>query len=429
MKFELLHPRDQLVNIINRIYHNEMTTLSGGNLSIQDDCGNIWITPAAVDKGRSTPKDIVCIRADGTIEGLNKPSSEHPFHRAIYNQRPDLRAIVHAHSPALVSFSIARLVPDTNIIPHVRQVCGPVGYAPYALTGSEQLGDKIAATFGQGYNVVLLENHGIATGGSDLLNAFQRLETLDFYARTLIKAKMLGPVTTLSEEQLALNEEGHSKLPSFIPDRAGNRERELRQQIVDIVHRAYDRYLMTGSRGIVSARLDEHSFLITPTGLDRRNMDIEDIVLIQDGQREEGKLPSRSVYLHQAIYHRHPQINCIMSAQPPNATAYTISSAKFHTKTIPESYIMLRDIPVVPYGTQYQNPEAIAETLSPRQPVLLIQNDGVITSGSNILQTFDRLEVAEYSAKSLIETTVIGELVPIGESEIRDLEIAFSLAV
>ena len=59
MKFDLLHPRDQLVNIMNRIYHNEMTTLSGGNLSIKDDNGDMWITPAGVDKGKLTPKDII----------------------------------------------------------------------------------------------------------------------------------------------------------------------------------------------------------------------------------------------------------------------------------------------------------------------------------------------------------------------------------
>ncbi|MBI5960565.1 MAG: class II aldolase/adducin family protein, partial [Chloroflexi bacterium] len=66
MKFHLLHPRVQLVTIMNRIYHSGMTTLSGGNLSIKDDNGDIWITPAGVDKGNLTPRDIMCVRADGT---------------------------------------------------------------------------------------------------------------------------------------------------------------------------------------------------------------------------------------------------------------------------------------------------------------------------------------------------------------------------
>ena len=134
MRFHLYHPRDQLVAIMNRIYHTGMTTLSGGNLSIREDNGDIWITPAGVDKGKLTPGDIMCVRAGGAVEGPHRPSSEYPFHRAIYALRPDLRAIVHAHSPALVTFSIARQVPQTNIIPQAQRVCGPVGYAPEALS-------------------------------------------------------------------------------------------------------------------------------------------------------------------------------------------------------------------------------------------------------------------------------------------------------
>ena len=87
----------------------------------------------------------------------------------------------------------------------------------------------------------------------------------------------------------------------------------------------YKRQLMISTEGVVSARLDEHSFLITPTGLDRGNLEIEDIVLIQDGQRERDKLPSRSVRLHAAIYDMHPDVNCVITAQSPNILAYAIT--------------------------------------------------------------------------------------------------------
>ncbi|MFN8492236.1 MAG: class II aldolase/adducin family protein [Caldilineaceae bacterium] len=426
MKFELLHPRDQLVNIMHRIYNSGMTTLSGGNLSILDENGELWITPSGIDKGKLTPKDIMCVQANGIIEGPHKPSVEYPFHRAIYARRPDLRAIVHAHAPALISFSIARQIPDTNIIPQAQLVCGKVGYAPYALPGSEQLGANIAATFAQGYNVVLLENHGIATGGADLLTAFQRLETLDFCARTLLEARVLGPVNTLSAAQLAASERSSNGLATFVPEGRSSRERELRQQIVEIAHRACDRYLMISTEGVVSARVNEHCFLITPTGLDRRSWEIEDIVLIQDGQAEAGKQPSRSVRLHEAIYRQHSHINCIITAQSPHATAYAISSVRFDSKTIPESYLMLRDMPVIPYGAQYNDPQGLANALSKQTPVALLQNDCILTTGRTVLEAFDRLEIAEFSAKALIDTAAIGQLVPIGPAEIRDLERAFA---
>jgi L-fuculose-phosphate aldolase len=428
MRFHMLHPRDQLVAIMNRIYNNGMTTLSGGNLSIRDDDDSIWITPAGVDKGRLTPKDILCVKPTGEVIGLHAPSSELPFHRAIFARRPDLRAIVHAHAPALVSFSIARQIPNTSIIPQAQRVCGLVGYAPYAVPASEALGESIADTFADGYNVVLLENHGIAAGGQDLLTAFHRLETLDFCARTQLKALGLGAIRSLTEAQLLPFDVQYNLLPEFRHETFTSRERELRQEIVEIVHRAVERYLMISTEGVVSARVDAGSFLITPTGCDRGSIEIEDLVLIQDGRREAGKMPSRSVRLHTAIYQAHPATNCVITAQSPNATAYAITDQWFDTRTIPESYVLLRDIPVVPYGVQFRDPERVAAALSPATPVLLIQNDAVMTTGSSILKAFDRLEVAEFSAKALHDTALIGKHVPIGEEDIADLKKAFHLA-
>lgn len=90
MKYEYMHPRDEIALTLERIYNYKMTTTSGGNLSIKDDNGDIWITPARVDKGELSPKDIVCMRADGTVDGLHPPSSEFPFHKAVYDIRPDI---------------------------------------------------------------------------------------------------------------------------------------------------------------------------------------------------------------------------------------------------------------------------------------------------------------------------------------------------
>ncbi|MEO8609376.1 MAG: class II aldolase/adducin family protein [Chloroflexota bacterium] len=424
--FNLVSPRQQLVQIMNRIYYGGMTTLSGGNLSILDDEGHIWITPSGVDKGKLSAADIMCVMPDGRVIGLHQPSSELTFHRAIYNSRPDVRAIVHAHAPALVSFSIVRKIPDTSIIPQARRVCGRVGYAPYALPGSEILGSNIANAFGQGYDAVLLENHGVVTAGENLLEAFQRLETLDFCARTQMYAQGLGKIQSLSDDQLRLFDHSQNLLPEFEPLNHASRERELRETIVDIVRRACQRQLMISTEGVVSARIESDTFLITPTDFDRASIQNQDLVLIQNGQRETGKLPSRSVQLHQMIYQCHPYIQCIITAQAPYSTAYAIAETRLDTKTIPESYIMLMDVPKVPYGTPYVEPEVIATTISTHTPVLLLQNDCVLTTGNSILQAFDRLEIAEFTARSLIETASIGRLVSIGANEVIDLQQAFA---
>ncbi len=77
----LVHPRDEIVRTMERIYRYRMTTTSGGNLSVRDEDGDVWITPARVDKGSLRREDVVRVRADGGVEGLHRPSSEHPFHQ------------------------------------------------------------------------------------------------------------------------------------------------------------------------------------------------------------------------------------------------------------------------------------------------------------------------------------------------------------
>jgi len=410
---------------MERIYGYGMTTTSGGNLSILDENGDMWITPAGVDKGTLKPQDIICVKPDGTMMGPHKPSSEYPFHRAIYQKRPDFRAIVHAHPPALIAFSIARQIPNTRIIPQAHTVCGQVGYAPYRLPGSLELGAVIADTFAQGYDAVLLENHGVVAGGESLLAAFQRFETLDFCARTLIQARSVGEVHSLTDDEIALTRKHGEKLPTFKPTFHTSRERELRQHIIDLVHRAYDQQLMTSTAGTVSARVDENSFLITPYGLDRLYLDLDDIVLIRDGQRERRKQPSRATRMHMAIYQAHPEIGAIITAQSPNAVAYSVTRRKLDTRTIPESYIVLRDIPLMPYGVQFDDGKKIIKQLAKDKPVLLLENDAILTTGATLMQAFDRLEVAEFSAQAVIATAHIGELVPIGTEEVKELEAKF----
>ena len=74
-----MHPAEQIAIIIGRIYRSGMTTTSGGNLSIMDSNGDMWITPAGIDKGSLKPSDIMCVKADGSIVGPHRPSSERSF--------------------------------------------------------------------------------------------------------------------------------------------------------------------------------------------------------------------------------------------------------------------------------------------------------------------------------------------------------------
>ena len=428
MNFELLHPADQLIMIMKRIYGYGMTTTSGGNLSILDDNGDIWITPGGVDKGSLTRKDIIRVKPDGTVIGNHKPSSEFPFHQLTYRKRPDLKAILHAHPPALVAFSIVRRIPNTNLIPNVNLICGKVEMAEYGLPGSIELGEKIAAVFEKGINTVILENHGIVVGGKNLFAAFMSFETLDFCARLEIDANRIGTPISLSEEGEALSKNKHNIIMNeFRPQNFSSLEREARQEMCELIHRAYDQKLFTSTQGTFSQRLDGNSFIITPYGIDRKYMEPSDIVRIDNELKEAGKTPSRSALLHRDIYEKHPHINSIIVAHAPNIMAFAVTDEKFDSRTIPESYILLRNIPKLPYGSVFMDTQMVSDIFKTDTPLALVANDSVIVTGSSLLNAFDRLEVAEYSAKAIIGSRNLGKIVAIDDAKIKDLERAFNL--
>ncbi len=428
MNFELLHPADQIVMLMERIYRYGMTTTSGGNLSVMDENGDLWITPGSIDKGSLTRRDIVCVRADGTVEGIHKPSIELPFHQTVYRRRPDVKAVLHAHPPALVAFSIIRRIPDIRLVPNARLVCGEVGMAAYSLPGSIALGDHIADVLAEGYQSVMLENHGVVVAGADLFQAFMAFETLEYCARLEIEATRLGTPRSLNEESIALMQlKQDSGMDEFIPRLHTSEERTARREMCAFIQRAYDQQLFTSTQGTFSQRLGDGSFLITPYMQDRKYLEPADLVLIQHGMREAGKVPSRSALLHAMVYDAQPHVNSVLIAHPPHIMAFAVTDAAFDSRTIPESYIQLRHVPKLPFGSPFLDMEKVAGTFVESTPVAIVENDCVIVTGSSLLNAFDRLEVAEFSAKAILATRGLGDIVAISDAQVQEIDEAFGL--
>ena len=430
MNFDMLHPADQIVMIMNRIYYYGMTTTTGGNLSIRDSEGTVWISPSGVDKGSLRREDIMQIKPDGTIVGLHRPSVEYPFHLAIYKKRPDLRAVLHAHPPALVAFSLLREIPDTSIIPDARFLSGKITIAKYALPGSATLGDKISAEFEKGINTVMLENHGVVLGSTSLFKAFMNFEMLDYCARIQINAKALGgTIHGLSERHMEIYKNKTSPcMEEFVPQTHTSEELGVRRDMCELIHRAYGNQLFTSDQGTFSCKLSDGSFIITPYAKDRKYHEPEDLVLIKDGKCEAGKTPSRSVKLHTALYERDPDIKTVIVAHPPHIMAFAITDKEFDARLIPESYIALKNVRKYPFGSSFMQPEMLAKEISIKNPVVIIENDCIIAAGTSLLNAFDRLEVMEYSAKSLVEAASLGgEVVKISPDEVKEIEVAFNL--
>ncbi len=421
-----LHPSDELLQAMERIYRYRMTTTSGGNLSIRDDNGNVWITPARVDKGALTRDDIVCVLPDGRMEGRRRPSSELPIHQEIRRRRPEIGGIVHAHPVALVAFSLVHETPATRLFHQSWNVCGRVGFAPYKLPGSQALGDMVADTFAEGYDSVILENHGVVTAGTTLQEAFRRFETLEFTAKTIIKARLLGAVPKLlSDEQIAQELGRSAAFEEFERLPPSSVEKEVRRRLCEFVRRGYRQRLFISTQGSYSARVGECSFVITPYQVDRGTVEVEDLVLVSDGAVEAGRMPSRAARIHEAIYRRHPEVRAIVNAYPVNATAFSVTGTPLDTRTIPESYVVVRHVGRAAYGLQFGEGDELAAMLSPTQPALILENDGVLVTGSDILEAFDRLEVLESTAEAIINCRAVGELRPLSDDVTRDLDHAF----
>ncbi len=418
-----MHPRDQITLVMKRIYNRVLTTTSGGNLSIRDEEDNIWITPAGVDKGVLKPSDIVCVKKNGEVIGEHKPSSEYPFHLAIYKKRPDIRAVVHAHPPGIVAFSIARRVPDTKVLPQFRSFCGEIGYASYAMPGTEALGESIANEFREGVHIVIMENHGTVVGSRNISEAYQQFELLEVTAKSILYGSRMGRPVTLTDDQINCHlAKYNNQLPEEeTEDALSPDNREKRTDIYKIVKRACRQGLMLGSYGSVSTRWNKNDFIITPEDISKWDLTLEDMVHVRTGKRQKGKMPDQSVLLHQAIYDQHPEINAIIITQPTYLTSFAITGAPFNVRTIPETWIYLQDVQMGAFGTQFLNEKQLPSMVSADSPVVILQNECVVVTGSKMLQAFDFLEVAEFSAKSLVLSASLGEMVPISDNEIEEL--------
>ena len=428
MKFLNLSPAEQVAATMRRVYDRGLTTATGGNISMLDDHGNIWITPKGYDKGSLTSEDIVCVHADGTYEGKHEPSSEIFFHRATYRARPDFRAVVHAHPVFCIAFSLTRTFPRIDLLPDTLSACKNMRLSKYAMMGSPELGENMYAEFSKGADVVFLENHGICVGAENLLKGYQLFETIEYAAKLDLLSRKLGSPRAITQGQLsAWQSRTAPALPPMQNHQPNEQEQALRAEILQKLRRGCEHALLSGAIGTCSARVDATSFLITPQGMDNALLEEDDLVLVREGMAEAGKVPSTETLLHAAIYRAHSEINAIFSAVPPHVAAFAGSEQKFETSTVPESYYMLRAVPRRSIEEYLHAPESAAEQFSSKTPVVLFENCRLVTTGTSLFAAFDRLEVAEATAASILTAREAGKVIFLSDSEIQALITTFHL--
>lgn len=194
--------RREIVRSCRRLYERGLIAGPDGNVSVRLSGGRILVTPAGMSKVDVTEDDLVELSLDGQHRrGARRASSEVAVHLRIYQRRPEVNAVVHAHPPTATGFAVAGEAFSACVLPEMIYQVGWVPLVPYATPGTTDLADAFEP-FLASHDAFLMANHGATTIGPSLVIAHQRMESLEHTARILLTARLLGRVQKLAPDDV-----------------------------------------------------------------------------------------------------------------------------------------------------------------------------------------------------------------------------------
>ncbi len=193
--------KQDICDIGKRVYAKGFAAANEGNISIRVDDNTVLCTPTRHCKGFMTPDDICTVDMTGKqLAGKLKRTSEVLLHIEIYNQRPDIKSVVHCHPPHATAFGVAREPIPNCVLPEPDIFLGEVPIAPYETPGNQNFAETILP-FVDRTNIIILANHGTVSYESDIETAYWLTEILDAYCKILILARQLGGINYLPLEK------------------------------------------------------------------------------------------------------------------------------------------------------------------------------------------------------------------------------------
>lgn len=196
--------RQEIVTVSRLLHSREYISGYDGNVSVRVGRNRLLCTPSGVNKGFLEARDLVVVDLDGnTLRGGGRtPSSEVLMHLLVYQQRPEMNAVVHAHPPHCVACTLTGINLSMPVVPETAYLIGAVPTAPYATPGTQEVPESIRPFIRESC-AMLLDRHGSLTMGKDLWAAYNRLESLEHVARILFLARNLGELIPLSAQEVA----------------------------------------------------------------------------------------------------------------------------------------------------------------------------------------------------------------------------------
>jgi L-fuculose-phosphate aldolase len=194
--------RAEIARFCHLIYEKGYVASTDGNISARMPDGHVMCTPTICNKGFVRPDDMVIIDASGQrIKGERKASSEIAMHLLIYQMRPDIHAVVHAHPPCATAYAAAGIPLNKALISEVVLALGCIPLAEYGTPGTAELTEQLRP-FVKNFDALLMANHGVVTYGANLEDAFNRMDTVEHFAKISIYTKILGRERLLSSEDV-----------------------------------------------------------------------------------------------------------------------------------------------------------------------------------------------------------------------------------
>lgn len=193
--------RRDVVEVGRRLYAKGFIAGNEGNVSVRAG-DRLFVTPGGACKGFLRAEDVVETDLEGRVPAGARATSEILMHAAVYRRRPDVGAVVHAHPPTATGFAVAGIPLDRPVLAEPVVTLGPVPLVPFGTPSTSDLADTVAASVGSAH-ALLLANHGALTVGETLWRAWERMETLEQFARITLVARLLGGQTELAPEAVA----------------------------------------------------------------------------------------------------------------------------------------------------------------------------------------------------------------------------------
>jgi L-fuculose-phosphate aldolase len=197
--------REQIAAYGGLLYAQGLVSGASGNLSARLDADHILITPSGCHKGMLAPGDLLLYNlntSQTTGETQRKPSSEIRMHTFVYQHRPDVRAVIHAHPPYAVALSVAGISLETVVLPEVILTMGAIVDCGYATPTTENVVHAMKEPVRTGHNALILARHGSVTLGNTMQEAFCRLEIVEHVAKVTAVARSMGEVSPLPQKEI-----------------------------------------------------------------------------------------------------------------------------------------------------------------------------------------------------------------------------------